>query len=157
MSENRCEARSHSTTANVDMVVNIRSWRLEAMAVYRSLAPVAGGLRIARYLSVDRQCYLAGEAGKRCYSRSWRSPGEVLADFDTRLDTPPISLRHHPFSRIAPGDRLAPSNRATRRRRAILERLSACHSLHSSHSTNCLKSPCRGMWAQSCLSNAKAA
>jgi hypothetical protein len=33
---------------------------------------------------------------------AYRSPGEVLAGFDTRLDTPPISLRHHPFSRIAP-------------------------------------------------------
>ncbi|MGX9432818.1 hypothetical protein, partial [Bradyrhizobium sp. LeoA1S1] len=26
---------------------------------------------------------------------------EVLAGFDTRLDTPPISVRHHPVSRIA--------------------------------------------------------
>ncbi|WP_207231131.1 hypothetical protein, partial [Bradyrhizobium sp. Leo121] len=32
---------------------------------------------------------------------------EVLAGFDTRLDTPPISVRHHPVSRIAPYDEVA--------------------------------------------------
>ncbi|MGY3611282.1 hypothetical protein ACWGRJ_46375, partial [Bradyrhizobium sp. Lot11] len=31
---------------------------------------------------------------------------EVLAGFDTRLDPPPISVRHHPVSRIALLDRL---------------------------------------------------
>ena len=35
---------------------------------------------------------------------AYRSPGEVPAGLDTRLDTPPISLRHHPFSRIVPDE-----------------------------------------------------
>ncbi|WP_210315558.1 hypothetical protein, partial [Nitratireductor aestuarii] len=38
------------------------------------------------------------------YLSSWRiAPREVLAGFVTRLDTPPLSNRHHPVSAIAPG------------------------------------------------------
>jgi hypothetical protein len=36
------------------------------------------------------------------------SAGEVLAGFHTRLDTPPILLRHHRFSRIVPDEHRLP-------------------------------------------------
>jgi hypothetical protein len=44
---------------------------------------------------------------------TWRiAPfGEVLAGFDTRLDTPPISHRHHPVSRLARGPCAGARNR----------------------------------------------
>ncbi len=69
----------------------------------RQPAQAAPAHQIARYSSVDRRSRRADAVGQRAIlihgvSLSSRGSGRL----DTRLDTPPISFRHHPVSRIAP-------------------------------------------------------
>src|SRR5215468_220400 len=61
---------THKTIAAVRKLEVLH--RLEEAASSSIACASSRRLQIARYPSVDRRCYLAGEAEKHCYGRSWR-------------------------------------------------------------------------------------